>query len=128
MPRVLVVDDEATVLRFVENALTRFGYTVRTAESSVHAIDIFDREGAFDLLLTDFMMPGMRGDELAGTLRTRQPWLKVVYFTGFSDALHSAHPEFSPDESVIAKPVSLAQLHDAVSLAIYGHRGGPPRT
>lgn len=127
MPRVLVVDDEAGVRRFVQNALTQFGYAVTTAATGAEAIESFDREGAFDLLLTDFMMPNMRGHELAAALRRRQPWLKVVYFTGFSDALHEAHPDFSPDETVIVKPVTLAQLHDAVSLAIYGHRGGPPK-
>lgn len=128
MPRVLVVDDEAAVLRFVENALKRFGYTVTTAESGARALEIFERDSAFDLLLTDFMMPQMRGDELASMLRARQPWLKVLYFTGFSDALHAAHPEFQTDESAIIKPVTLSELHDAVSMAIYGHRGGPPNT
>jgi CheY-like chemotaxis protein len=122
------VDDEAAILRFVRNALTHFGYRVTTAESGAQALELFHREANFDLLLTDFMMPQMRGDELAAEIRARQPWLKVVYFTGFADALHEAHPEFSADETVITKPVTLAELHDAVSLAIYGHRGGPPKS
>jgi len=96
---VLVVDDEAAVLRFVETALKRFGYTVTTADSGARAIEVFEREGAFDLLLTDFIMPQMSGDKLARALRARQPWLKVLYFTGFSDALHEAHPEFLTNES-----------------------------
>ncbi len=112
----------------MNSALTQFGYTVTTAQSGAQALEMFERQGSYDLLLTDFMMPNMRGDELAKALRIRQPWLKILYFTGFSDALHSAHPEFSPDEAVITKPVTLAELHDAVSLAIYGHRGGPPKS
>jgi two-component system cell cycle sensor histidine kinase/response regulator CckA len=127
MSRVLAVDDEAAILRFVQNALTQFGYTVTTADSAVAALQHFEREGAFDLLLTDFMMPGMRGDELANEVRKRQPGLKIVYLTGFTDALHTAHPQFTPNETALAKPVTLADLHDAVSLAIYGHRGGPPK-
>jgi CheY-like chemotaxis protein len=127
MAHILVVDDEAAVLQFVRNALTHFGYRVTTAESGAQALELFERDPNYDLLLTDFMMPGMRGDELASAIRARQPWLKVVYFTGFADALHAAHPELSADETVISKPVTLADLHDAVSLAIYGHRGGPPK-
>ena len=127
MPHILVVDDEAAILQFVRNALTHFGYRVTTAESGAQAVALFERDASYDLLVTDFMMPAMRGDELASLVRTRQPWMKVVYFTGFPDALHAARPELSADETVIIKPVTLADLHDAVSLAIYGHRGGPPK-
>jgi two-component system, cell cycle sensor histidine kinase and response regulator CckA len=127
MPRVLVVDDEAVVRRFVQGALEEFGYSVAVAAGATEALQRFDAEGAFDLLVTDFMMPQMRGDELAGEMRKRQPWLKVLYLTGFSGALYVAHPEFSRYESALEKPMTLSQLHDAVSLLIYGHRGGPPK-
>jgi two-component system cell cycle sensor histidine kinase/response regulator CckA len=124
-PRVLVVDDDAAIRRFVEHALKEFGYAVTVAEGGAEALQHAETDGAFDLLLTDVMMPRMRGDEVAAAMRKTQPWLKVVYLTGFTNALFATHPTLAEHETVVEKPVTLAQLHDAVSLAIYGHRGGP---
>jgi two-component system cell cycle sensor histidine kinase/response regulator CckA len=127
-PQVLVVDDEAPVRQYVEAALTHFGYAVVAAESGRAAIEKARSCGPFDLLLTDLMMPDMRGDELAGRLQQSQPGLKVLYLTGFGDCLFESRTQLSADESLLAKPATLAELHDAVSIAIYKHRGGPPMT
>ena len=128
VPRILVVDDEAAVRRFVQGALEEFGYTVAVATNGAEALQRFEALGTLDLLVTDFMMPGMQGDELAAEIRKRQTWLKVLYLTGFSGALYATHPEFSRYETALEKPMTLAQLHDAVSLLMYGHRGGPPKS
>ena len=111
----------------MSRALTEFGYTVTVCDSGPAALDHADSQHAFDLLLTDVMMPQMRGDELAAEMRKRFPWMKIVYLTGFPERLHETHPKLAEYETVIEKPVTLAQLHDAVSLALYNHRGGPPK-
>src|SRR5512146_1860046 len=85
--RILIVDDEDAVVRFVERALSDAGYQAATARSGHEAIDIAAREAAFDLLLTDLMMPGINGDELARHLRRADPDLNVLYLTGHSDQL-----------------------------------------
>jgi CheY-like chemotaxis protein len=124
-PRILVVDDEEAVRRFVNRALTEFGYHITLCDSGSAALDRASYEQPFELLLTDVMMPQMRGDELAAEMRKRQPWLKVIYLTGFPERLHETHPKLAEYEAVIEKPVTLAQLHDAVSLSLFNHRGGP---
>ena len=113
--------------QFLQRALEGFGYSVTVAVDGADALQCFERDGAYDLLVTDFAMPTMRGDELAGELRRRQPWLKVIYLTGFAESLYQSHPDFSIHETTLEKPVALAELHDAVSMAIFGHRGGPSR-
>ena len=63
---VLVVEDQAPVLRVVERALTRSGFTVLAAESPQHGVDLLsDPKCKIDLLLTDVVMPAMSGPELA---------------------------------------------------------------
>ena len=66
--RVLVVDDEATVRRYVVHVLKAAGYQTSAASNAVEAIEAF-ANGAFEALVTDVMMPGMTGDELARQLR-----------------------------------------------------------
>ncbi len=126
-PRILVVDDEEAVRRFVDRALNEFGYAVTLCSSGPEALERAAYDRPFELLLTDVMMPQMRGDELATEMLKRQPWLKVIYLTGFPEWLQETHPRLAEYERVIEKPVTLAELHDAVSLSLYGHRGGPAK-
>jgi CheY-like chemotaxis protein len=122
-PVVLVVDDEDAVRRYVSAALTQFGYRTVDAANGINALELAESEPV-DLLLTDLMMPGMRGDELARLMFDRQRTLKVVYLTGFTERLYDMRPSLWDHETVLEKPVTLAQLHDAVSIALFGHRGG----
>ena len=78
-----------------------------------------------DLLLTDFRMPEMTGCELARAMRPRRPDLKVLYLTGYSDALFKEKAALSADEAFIEKPVSPTALLEAVSLLMFGHISGP---
>jgi two-component system cell cycle sensor histidine kinase/response regulator CckA len=126
-PRILVVDDEEAVRRFIDRALKEFGYAVTLCSNGTEALERAAYAQPFELLLTDVMMPEMRGDELAAEMLKRQPWLKVIYITGFPERLEETHPKLADYERVIEKPVTLAQLHDAVSLSLYGHRGGPAK-
>ena len=82
--RVLVVEDESSVLALVELVLREAGYHVATSKSPTAAIEIFRRESdGFDLLLTDLQMPEMDGRELADRLLADRPDLRVVFMTGF---------------------------------------------
>ena len=76
--RILVVDDEQSVREFVDRVLRDAGYTTALAADGSQALDISEKLGSFDLLLTDVMMPQMRGDELAQRLRQSDPELKVL--------------------------------------------------
>src|SRR5262245_17694497 len=86
-PTVLIVDDEEAMARFVETILRAAGYHTLVATSGHDAIETAEHVGDFDLLVTDFRMPAMNGDELARQMRRLKPDLNVLYLTGFSDAL-----------------------------------------
>jgi two-component system cell cycle sensor histidine kinase/response regulator CckA len=83
---VLVADDEDGVRELLRKVLTEFGYTVLTARHGRDALMVAgDRSDPVDLLVTDVVMPEMSGRELAETLRARQPDLKVLYISGYTD-------------------------------------------
>jgi len=83
--RVLLVEDEDTVRRLARRALESKGYAVVDAASAQEALAIMERdEGRFDLLLTDVIMPGMSGRELAERLRARWSRLRVLFTSGYT--------------------------------------------
>ena len=82
---VLVVEDQASVLRVVERALMRSGFTVIAAESPEHGIQLLsDESRRIDLLLTDVVMPAMSGPELARVAQEHRPGLRVLFMSGYS--------------------------------------------
>jgi two-component system cell cycle sensor histidine kinase/response regulator CckA len=117
---VLVVDDEEPVRRFVERVLREAGYQTATAGDGPEALEVAQRLGHFDLLLTDVMMPQMTGDELARRLRQSEPSLRVLYLTGFSDRLFKEKVTLWEDEAFLDKPCSVKALSEAVSLLLFG--------
>ena len=123
--RVLVVDDEQSIRELVDRVLRDSGYETSVAADAATALALAASVDAFDLLLTDMMMPGMCGDELARHLRLRHPDLRVLYLTGFADRLFATRPVLWSNEAFIEKPVTVAGLREAVSLAIFGHTHGP---
>jgi len=81
---VLVVDDEGLVLTMAETILSEFGYKVLTAGSGQKALAILGQPGAkVDLVITDLVMPGMGGRELAGHIRQLDPGLPVMSTSGY---------------------------------------------
>lgn len=83
---VLVAEDEDGVRELLRKVLTEYGYTVLTARHGRDALMVAaDRACGVDLLVTDVVMPEMNGRELAETLRDRQPDLKVLYISGYTD-------------------------------------------
>ncbi len=92
---VLLVEDRESVREFVYEVLLDAGYTVLVAEDGMQAVSLFnDYTEPIDLLLTDVIMPGMNGAELAAFLLDMSAGLKVLYMSGYTDAisLQTAHP------------------------------------
>jgi CheY-like chemotaxis protein len=124
--RILIVDDEEPIARFVDRTLRTAGYDTVVAHDAQSALAAAAGASApFDLLITDLMMPGMTGDELARVMRRDEPNLKVLYLTGYSDHLFRDRVQLWADEAFLDKPVSMNALREAVSLALFGHTGGP---
>jgi CheY-like chemotaxis protein len=118
-PRILVVDDDAHMCEYVSRVMEAAGYRVTMASSGVAAMATVAEEGPPDLLLTDLKMPQMNGDELAAKLRQATPDLKVLYLTGFSQALFSNRPQLWEGEAFLEKPCAPAALIEGVSLLLF---------
>lgn len=123
--KVLIVDDEEPVRRFVERVLREAGYQTLLAGDGPEALEVAQKAGSFDLLLTDVMMPQMTGDELARRLRRDEPSLRVLYLTGYSDRLFKEKVALWEDEAFLDKPCSVKGLTEAVALLLFGRLEAP---
>lgn len=119
--RVLVVDDEPQICAFVSRVLEGAGYRVTTAADGPAAIASVAQDGPPDLLFTDYKMPRMDGDELAARLRQRTPDLKVLYLTGYSQALFSSRGMLWEGEAFLEKPCSPTGILQGVSMILFDH-------
>ena len=123
--RVLIVDDEEPVRKFVERVLRDAGYETALAGDGVEAMQVAASMAAFDLLVTDVMMPQMTGDELARRLRQSERSLKVLYLTGYADQLFKEKITLWEDEAFLDKPCSVKGLLQAVSLLFFNSLEAP---
>jgi len=116
---VLVVDDAPMVGRFAQRALERLGYTVITCQSGEEALRRERaHEGPIDLLVTDIVMRGMNGRELAEELRRRRPGLQVLYSSGYTEDVIVKHGVIKQGIHFVGKPYTLEQLAAAVRGAL----------
>jgi CheY-like chemotaxis protein len=112
--RILAVDDDPLVRLTLAALLEDMGHVVVSAESGRQAVDAFDGGGRFDLLVTDYAMPGMTGAELARSVRGVQPELPIVVATGYAElALGSVH-----GITQLSKPFDRKALASAIEAAI----------
>jgi two-component system cell cycle sensor histidine kinase/response regulator CckA len=118
--KILVVDDEEIVRKFVNRVLREGGHETVLAAGGAEALELMATHGAFDLLLTDVNMPQMMGDELARRVRQQDGSIKVLYLTGVSDHLFKEKVTLWADEAFLDKPCSVKGLLEAVALLAYG--------
>jgi two-component system cell cycle sensor histidine kinase/response regulator CckA len=123
---ILIVDDEEPVRRFASRVLQNAGYQTLVAADGRAALDLAAGRDRLDLVLTDLAMPDMSGDELAHLLRARDPDLKVLYFTGYSDRLFTKKGTLWDGEAFLDKPCGTEALLEAVALLLFGHLLAPP--
>jgi CheY-like chemotaxis protein len=113
--RILVVDDEPSVRTYVTEVLRGAGHDTIAAADGEEALNV---RGHIDLLLTDLMMPRMTGDVLAVKMFTKQPTLKVLYLTAFSDSLFKKKVRLWNTEACLDKPVTADELLEAVDVLL----------
>lgn len=111
--RILVVDDEPLVCDAVRMMLAFDGHTVETAANAKDALALFDQT-KYDLVITDYAMPGMSGDRLALAIKERVPSQPVVMITAFAEVLPKP---LSAVDMIISKPFLLENLREAIAKA-----------
>jgi DNA-binding response OmpR family regulator len=121
--RVLIVDDEQPVLKLIVRIIGNDNYEIRSADSGIAAARLIEEPGfpGVDLLITDLMMPGMNGRELAAAVRRKYPAARVLFVTGFADNLFTGLHELGDGESFIEKPFGAEGLLEAARLLMFGH-------
>lgn len=116
---VLVVEDEADVMRVLKRILTGAGYAVKTASNGDEALKIFEISGPFDLVMTDMVMPGkLQGPALAKEIRAIDPHIPCIFLSGYASEATVHGNRFQPSDIRLMKPVSRSDLLHAVSRAL----------
>ena len=115
--RILLVDDDEVVRTIVHELLEDLGHSVTSVEFGQAAIRILQTPAVFDLLMTDYAMPVMTGDDLAQAVRILRPKLPILFITGHVDdgALADWHER---DAVTLQKPFTSSELAQAVESAV----------
>jgi len=112
---IMVVEDDDLVRSLITNMLLRCGYNVIGASDAMECLDIVDRyDGTIHLLLSDVVMPGMNGRELASCLKEEWSDLNVVFMSGYTDDVIARHGMLEEGVDLIQKPVSIRTLAGTV--------------
>jgi PAS domain S-box-containing protein len=115
--RILVIDDDDDVRQFVVSGLEEYGHEVIEADSGQDGIARF-METDPDLVILDFLMPGMSGAEVASHILVAKPGQRLLFVSGYSET--DAIRKVAPDADILAKPFRAAVLDDAVREALAG--------
>jgi CheY-like chemotaxis protein len=100
---------------------------VKTAASGKEALAMFDQE-QFDLVITDFEMPAMKGDELAAAIKARAPKQPVVMITAYAEMLQASGNPLTGVDLIISKPFLLENLREAIAKVAPVAARGPANT
>lgn len=118
---ILVVEDEQSILGTTRMMLEQLGYTVLAANSPDEALSIAaEHDGVFHLIITDVIMPGMNGRELAERFKVLYPDLKVLFMSGYTADVIANRGILDKDVFFIAKPFSRRDLADKVREVLNG--------
>lgn len=119
--RVLFVDDEEVITHVVKGMLEHLGYKVVTETSSLQALETFrSKPENFDLVITDYTMPHMTGNELALELRRIRPGIPVIVYTGTSDRAREEDAGKKGVSAFVLKPLSIQEFSKIIRKVLDG--------
>jgi two-component system cell cycle sensor histidine kinase/response regulator CckA len=121
-PTILLADDDDAIRRVTARILERAGYTVLAASDGAAAVRLAEQhDGQIHLLVSDLMMPGMNGLQLAAQLRVIRPSLPTLFLSGYADATALSERPLHPSERFLQKPFG----NDELLATIFGILTGP---
>jgi PAS domain S-box-containing protein len=112
--RVLLVDDDILVSMGAADMLLDLGHSVTEAQSGAHALKLLETDAPFDIVVTDYAMPGMNGFELAQRIKEKNPKLPIVLATGYAELPADRSIEFEH----LSKPYTSKDLASALERAV----------
>lgn len=113
--RILIIDDEKTVVGFEEKALQSLGYQVESFTDCILARETFEKRSTdFDLIITDMSMPHISGTDLALMLKAVRSDIPIIMCTGFSEMVKAETAHEFGIARLLMKPVSLSEMAQAV--------------
>jgi CheY-like chemotaxis protein len=116
---ILLVEDEAVERQLVAEILETTGYAVLQASDGPSALELLRRDSyPIDLLLTDVVMPGMSGPEVAHAVTTMRPGTHVLYMSGYTDSAIGHHGVLEPGIAFLQKPFSAQDLTSKVRVLL----------
>jgi len=125
---ILVVEDDGALRDLARRILRTAGYTVLTASNGGEALLLLEgHDGPVHLMLTDVVMPGMSGRDLAARLADIRPQMKVLYTSGYTDDAVLRHGVLNEAVHFIHKPYATAELRRKVR-EVLETQGGRPTT
>ena len=116
--RVLVAEDDPDVRRVASRVLERTGFEVVACEDGQEAIEVLESGQRFALLLTDVVMPRASGRELADRAYEIDPWMPVLYMSGYTEDIISSHDVMTKDMTFLRKPFTARDLLEAVGRSL----------
>jgi two-component system cell cycle response regulator CpdR len=109
LARILLAEDDESMRRFLAGALMRAGHDVISCADGEEAL-VKLKESGFDVLLSDIVMPGMDGIELARQAAEQAPKLRIMFITGFAAVALNEGEDATRRARVLSKPVHLREL------------------
>ena len=115
MANILLAEDDESMLNFLVLALERAGHNVTSTRNGLHALDVLNQDIEYDLLLTDIVMPGLDGIELAQKASELSPNIKVMFITGFAAmAMRGTEEKPKGTTKLLSKPFHLNDLVEQI--------------
>jgi two-component system cell cycle response regulator CpdR len=116
MSRILLAEDDDSLRGFLARALERAGHDVVACADGDEAVTHLDE--AWDLLLTDIVMPGLDGIEVARQAAAKHPGLRIMFITGFAAVALAAGEKAPAGAKVLSKPIHLREIVSEVERMI----------
>ncbi|MBI5551274.1 MAG: response regulator [Desulfobacterales bacterium] len=126
--RIMLVDDEVGLADLGAKLLTALGYRAASYTSPEKALaELRERTGAFDLVITDMIMPVMSGEALAREILALRPDMPIIVYTGFSNMISADRIRQLGVKAVLRKPVTIFSLSQAIRKVLMERAAGPPQ-